>query len=529
MAEGMDPRRRAGRSHDEIRTSPFGQRPQRGPQPHRRVDSGPVPRKVSRPRPQQRPSRRSTSPAASRPDRGRATTRRVTPDRAPAPGGRGEVRARGGVDPTALLGRVPWTVVAGALVVIALVFGLVSCVRGCSGGSGEKPAASAAATTRAATDQDFTLVDEGRTTKTGDGKVTFCAVGDNLMNSNLLELCDGFSGTAGDKQYDFKPLYAKIKPTIKKYDIAFVNQETVMGGTDNFDYSGYPSYNTPDSMVDALEDTGFRLVNTNSNHTYDIWVDAIEHQHELFAQHPKMLTAGSYASEKDRQTPRVIECNGIRIAFLSYGYGQNGYEQSDLPNDYYAVPYTKDGMKADVERARKVSDFVLVYMHWGTEYSNDVDDTQREFAQYAADLGVGMVIGSHVHVIQPMEWVTRAEGSSSLAGSDGPNAGKMLVAYGLGDFVSGYHNYPDTIMSGMLSCTLKREGTGKKSTVAVKDVVWHPLIEHWADGKDVVMPYKDYTKDLAEKNELLATLDDPYGWISQKTRQVIGDDFKIDM
>ena len=140
-----------------------------------------------------------------------------------------------------------------------------------------------------------------------------------------------------------------------------------------------------------------------------------------------------------------------------------------------------------------------------------------------------MVIGSHVHVIQPMEWVTRAEGSSELAGSDGPNAGKMLVAYGLGDFVSGYHNYPDTIMSGMLSCTLKREGSGKKSTVAVKDVTWHPLIEHWADGKDVVMPYKDYSKDLAEKNELLATLDDPYGWISQKTRQVIGDDFKIDM
>ena len=192
---------------------------------------------------------------------------------------------------------------AGALVVIALVFCLVSCVRGCSGGSGEKPAASAAATTRAATDQDFTLVDEGRTTKTGDGKVTFCAVGDNLMNSNLLELCDGFSGTVGDKQYDFKPLYAKIKPTIKKYDIAFVNQETVMGGTDNFDYSGYPSYNTPDSMVDALEDTGFRLVNTNSNHTYDIWVDAIEHQHELFAQHPKMLTAGSYAARRTARRP----------------------------------------------------------------------------------------------------------------------------------------------------------------------------------------------------------------------------------
>ena len=432
-----------------------------------------------------------------------------------------------------LLARVPWSLVVPAVAVVALALVLGSCVRSCVSGASESDSGAAAtsgvaATTRAEADQAVKLVDEGRTTKSGDGKLTFCAVGDNLMNSNLLELCDGFAGTVGDGRYDFKPLYKKIKPAIAGYDVAF-DQETVMGGTDDFDIAGYPSYNTPDSMIDALSDTGFRLVNTNSNHTYDTWVNSILHQQELFSEHPEMLTAGSYASEEDRQTPRVIECNGIRVAFLSYGYGQNGYEQSDLPNDYYAVPYTEDGMSADVERAKKVSDFVLVYMHWGTEYSNEVNDEQRQIAQHAADIGVGMVIGSHVHVIQPMEWVTRAEGSSELAGEGGPNSGKMLVAYGLGDFLAGYTGYPDTIMSGMLSCSLEREkGPDGRARIAVGDVVWHPVIEHWADGTDCAMLYSDYSKELAERNELLASLDDPYSWIREKTEQVIGSDFKID-
>ena len=346
------------------------------------------------------------------------------------------------------------------------------------------------------------------------GSVSFCAVGDNIMNTNLLELVRSGDGTESS-DYDFRPLYEDIKPTIESYDIAFVNQETVLGERNGFEYSGYPSYNTPDSMADALGDTGFDVVNINSNHTYDIWTDAIIHQQEVFKDYGSITAIGSYASESDREKPRVVERNGIRIAFLSYSYGQNGYTQDQLPNDYYAVPYDESAMEEDVRRAKDAADVVVVYMHGGTEYDNEPDEWERAVAQKAADLKVDLVIGSHAHVIQPMEWLSSTDGDS-----------RTLVVYGLGDLVSGYHNSPDCIMSGMMSCDFVRQDDG---SVTIENVVWHPLVEHWSDGKDTVMLLRDYSPELAEQNELLDGLDDPYDWIVSKTRKVIGDQFTIDV
>jgi poly-gamma-glutamate synthesis protein (capsule biosynthesis protein) len=92
--------------------------------------------------------------------------------------------------------------------------------------------------------------------------------------------------------------------------------------------------------------------------------------------------------------------------------------------------------------------------------------------------------------------------------------------------VSGYHNSPDCIMSGMMSCDFVRQDDG---SVTIENVVWHPLVEHWSDGKDTVMLLRDYSPELAEQNELLDGLDDPYDWIVSKTRKVIGDQFTIDV
>lgn len=417
---------------------------------------------------------------------------------------------------------------AGVIVLLCVAFIVVPMLFGQSSGGASGAGAVAAPTIeRPETDQAYKLYGEGRTTGTGNGRVTFCAVGDNLMNDNLLALADEWGGSEGDGVYDFAPFYTDIAPIISSYDLSFVNQETTMGGTENFDYMGYPSYNTPDSLAQTLVDVGFKVMATNSNHTYDTWVPSIEHQQELLADFPDLLTIGSYASEEDRNTPRVAECNNIRISFLSYSYGQNGYELSDLPNDYYAVPYSDEALAADVERAREVSDFVIVYLHMGDEYTHEPTDEQRRIAQYAADLGVGMMIGSHAHIIQPLEWIERSEGTP-LSGEDGPNDGRMLVAYGLGDFVSGYENNPETIMSGMLSCTFVR-GDGGASDISVEDVVWHPVIEHREGNEDKVMLVSDYTPELANQNELLAGLDDPYAWIESTTKEVIGPDFSIAM
>ena len=366
----------------------------------------------------------------------------------------------------------------------------------------------------------FRILDAGRTTKTGDGRVTFSAVGDNLYNKNLLDLADAHADSMGDNQYDFAPFYRDIKKLVQSYDISFINQETTLGGPDRYGYNGYPSYNTPDSLADAVADVGWRVVNTNSNHTYDTWVPSIEHAQSVWdAKRDKLFTIGSYTSEEDRQSIRMVECNGLRIAFLSYSYGQNGYIQADLPNDYYAVPYTTEGMQADVKRAQKYADAVVVYLHAGEEYKHDPSEQQRTWTQECADAGVDLVIGSHVHVIQPMEWLDAADG------------GKMLAVYGLGDFLSGYHNYPETILSGMFTCTFERVKESKEGArkVAVKDVKWIPLIEHWEDGNSTVRTVKGYTDEQARANELLAGLPDPLGRIKQTTSDVIGPDFEIDM
>ena len=361
------------------------------------------------------------------------------------------------------------------------------------------------------------LLDEGRVTKSGKGRVTFAAFGDNLANDNILEFADTWGGSGeGDGVYDFSPLYDSVRDEIASYDIAFVNQETTLGGLGGSDreWAGYPSYNTPDSMADAVVNAGFRVVNTNSNHTYDWWTDAIKYAQNLWNGYDSILTIGSYQNERDRDTIRVVECNGVRVAFLSYSYGQNGYEQSELPNDYYAVPFSEAALKKDVAAAREVADVVVVYLHAGTEYTHEPDEDQVAWAQACADNNVDLVIGSHVHVIQPMRYLDRADGE------------KMLAVYGLGDFVSGYEDYPDTILSGEFSCDFV---VGKKGKVSVENIVWHPLIEHREGTTDTVYLMRDYTTSLAESNELLAGLDDPYGWIIETTRGVMGDDFAADV
>lgn len=443
-------------------------------------------------------------------------------------------KARPRANAASLLRRYLPVAVCAAAVVLVL-WGIGSAVSGAMGkeeftatqkvvasGTAKRLSAAIKSARKNSTNADTVVLDAGRTTKTGDGKVTFSAVGDNLANQNIIDLANSNTGSTTDGAYDFTPFYKDIKKKVKSYDISFVNQETTLGGDDAYGYNGYPSYNTPDSMADAVADTGWRVVNTNSNHTYDTWVSSIKHAQETWnKKSDQLLTIGSYKNKSDRNKIRIVECNGLRFAFLSYSYGQNGYTQDQLPNKYYAVPYETERMQKDVAAARKVADAVIVYMHWGEEYQNDPSETQKAEAQELADAGVDLVIGSHVHVIQPMEWVS-GEG------------GKTLVVYGLGDFLSGYSK-PDCILSGMFSCTFKRvkggsTGKGKKLRhVKIADVVWTPLVEHWANGQDSVRMVKDYTEAEASANELLKRQSNPLTWCKEKTKEVIGDDFTIDM
>lgn len=347
-----------------------------------------------------------------------------------------------------------------------------------------------------------------------DDRVSFVAVGDNLPESYIGAYADACAGQIGDGTYDYTPIYAPIKPYIESADLAYVKQETHLGG-DEIGPRGWPSFNTTDAMADAIVDTGFDLVASASNHSYDWgYYGAVDHSRSVWNQQPVAFT-GTASNEQEAQTIPVVERKSITFVLLDYTYGVNGYAQSDLPS--YAVNFIdEERIAADVARAHEMADVVLAAMHWGTENQTEADAEQIRLAQFLADLDVDVVLGSHPHVIGPLEWV---EGSSGH---------RTLVAYSLGNFLS-HHASPslENELEGMLSCDFVKTDDG----ISIENVTWTPLVNHGEEGDETayaVYALKDYTPELAARHRMLSQLDDPVGQLEAVTRQVIGEEFAID-
>lgn len=324
----------------------------------------------------------------------------------------------------------------------------------------------------------YTVHGRGEAAKSED-KVTLVAIGDQIGTDNSLPIAKSYGGGNG---YDFTPFYKGTKKTIRQYDLRYMNQETVMAGGE---YSGYPVFNTPDSAADAIHEVGFNLVNFATNHTYDMGMKGIERSHKVFSKYPELMIGGSYLTKEDRETVHMIERNGMTFAFLAYTYGDNHYaKSSDMPNDYYDCPFDKDAAKADIERAQKVADAVIVSMHWGTEYVNEPNDQQKEWAQYLADLDVDLVLGTHAHTLQPCRILKSKSGK------------QVPVMFGLSDFISGW-TITDTIVSGLFTCSFAREDDG---SVKVDDLKFTPAVEWSNGGGTYVRLLKDMDKATIDAN-----------------------------
>lgn len=328
------------------------------------------------------------------------------------------------------------------------------------------------------------------------GKVTLVAAGDQVGSSQALELADSWLGDAGDEAYDFWPFYREIAPIVEGFDVAYVNQETVMAGTEQFPYSGYPTFNTPASAAAAIEEAGFDVVGFGSNHVYDLGEYGASKTHDVFNEHPGLMVVGSYESQEQRDRVHLIERGGAVIAVLQYCYGDNylgGYE--NFPNGYQLCGFDKEAIRADVERAQALANAVVVVMHWGTEYESAPDEQQLEYARYLADLDVDLVLGSHAHITQPIRYVT-GEGGNTVP-----------VVFGMSDLVSGWDKM-DCIMSGLFTCefTFNEDGSAN-----VSELAWHPAVE-WSDGTSpvAVRLLADMTDAEVDANTRIADCDEPY-------------------
>ena len=241
-------------------------------------------------------------------------------------------------------------------------------------------------------------------------RLSLIMVGDALLHSSLYR--DGYqNGT-----YDFTSQLEFIKPEIQKHDLAFYNQESILGGT-SIGLSDYPNFNSPQEFGDAMIDAGFNLVSLANNHTMDRGVTAIQNSCDYWKT-KDVLTAGSYCSAEDAEEIKIKEKNGIKYTMLAYTYGTNGITvPSDKP--YLVNLYSDELAKADIEKVRDKVDLLIVSMHWGTEYRSEPTDEQKREAEYLSNLGVDIIIGTHPHVIEPITYIN-----------------DTLVIYSLGNFIS---------------------------------------------------------------------------------------------
>ena len=344
-------------------------------------------------------------------------------------------------------------------------------------------------------------------------RVTLSAVGDNLMNMPVVYAADANAGEMGDGWYDFTPMYAGVADILASHDLNFIDIETILGG-DHLGLSGYPSFNSPSVIAEQVAASGWNLVTTAMNHSWDMGLEGIQNSSATWAAQPGVLATGTFTSPEDRSTIRTVERGGIRFAFLAYTDYLNGLV---LPDDQWWAVATADAdaMAADVERARtqEGADVVIVAMSWGDENATAPNDTQYFYAQTLADLGVDLVIGFGPHVIQPIEWV------AGLDVSGAPTGHQTLVVYSLGNFLS---NQPLAIenVEGCFTCTFER--LGDEGPVSIVDPTWTPLVNHIDGSWHQVFKLSDYTPELAAAHDSIGYEADPLGYAYQLTQDIIG-------
>lgn len=253
-------------------------------------------------------------------------------------------------------------------------------------------------------------------------------VGDALIHKSVYEDALGqkeqnYANVAQSLHYDFTKMLELIAPISKKHDLAFYNQESILGGT-HLGLSTYPRFNSPQEFGLNMLKIGFNLVSLANNHTLDRGEAGVRSMLDFWrkmeARNSTLYTTGSFESFKSRQKiqHKILHRNDISYAMLAYTYGTNGIP---LPQgkEYLVNIYTKEMLKGDIEAIRAEVDLLIVSIHWGVEYTHTPTKEQREIAKFLASLGVDIVIGNHPHAIQPIERI-----------------GNTLVFYALGNFIS---------------------------------------------------------------------------------------------
>lgn len=231
------------------------------------------------------------------------------------------------------------------------------------------------------------------------------------------------SAKKADGTYDFHENFEYVKPWLKQADLVLGDFE----GTVNKDHylAGYPLFNAPGEVMDAIKDAGYQVLDLAHNHILDSQIEGVVSTADAIEK-AGMTPVGVYTHEPRDKAPIVIkEVNGIKVAILAYSYGFNGIEQNISKEDYnrYLSDLDEDKMKAEIERAEKEADITIIMPQMGVEYQIEPTEEQKKLYHKMIDWGADIIFGGHPHVVEPAETVEK----------DGD---KKLIIYSMGNFIS---------------------------------------------------------------------------------------------
>ncbi len=301
-------------------------------------------------------------------------------------------------------------------------------------------------------------------------RITLMSLGDCLMHMGVVN-----SGAQADGSYNYDFLFREIAPTLASADIKVINQETILGGNDR-GFSGYPAFNSPTQVGDAIVNAGFNVVLHATNHADDMGLLGIENCLAYWDTQPSMTVVGI---GPQTEIP-ILTIEDTTFALLNYTYSVNtevipsnvvdqvnwlcNYDPGSRQLDFNTIhPKVLD----DIKLADQIADVVIVFPHWGVEYTLTETSVQDQMAQQMADAGADLIIGTHPHVPEPIRWLKGAGGND------------CLCYFSLGNFVSTQQDTP-RMLGGMAWVTF--EISKDEVTIVKEDSGVIPVVTHYTNG-----------------------------------------------
>ena len=286
-------------------------------------------------------------------------------------------------------------------------------------------------------------------------RISIVVAGDAM--AHYPQIASAYNDT--NKDYDFYPVFQYISPVIKKFDFSIVNYETTAGGKP---YTGYPQFSAPDTLAYIIKDAGFKFFVNANNHSVDKGLKGITNTIDVFDKY-NIPHTGTFKDEASRNEvyPSIQVINGLKIAILNYTYGTNGLF---IPEPKIVNTIDTNVIKVDLKKALdSIPDAVVVCMHWGIEYQREPNQEQINLANFLFENGADVIVGSHPHVIQPLELATFNYKNKSKTG---------LIIWSLGNFVS---NQRKQYTNGGIMVDFTLEKNKFTNTLKIKEVGYIPF------------------------------------------------------